>query len=262
MLAITGYGLALLMGLTLGLIGAGGSILTVPILVYFLDVKPVLATAYSLLVVGCTALIGGLRYQRYGQVHLKKALLFAIPAMTSVWFTRAIIMPSIPQTVLGLSKDHLVMCVFSMLMIGAAYVLLNYRPKQRQSHKDNAASLLNIFLGAITVGILTGFVGAGGGFLIIPSLIALFGFSMKEAIGTSLAIIAINSLVGFSGDLHHGLPLNWYLIGIFITMTLVGVLIGSMMSQHIDGRKLKAGFAYFTLIIGVMILIDQVLEIL
>ncbi len=262
MIAIAGYSLALLMGLTLGLIGAGGSILTVPILVYFLDVKPIMATAYSLLVVGTTALLGSLRYQRLGQVHIKEALTFAAPAMISVWLTRALLIPTMPVMILGISKDHLIMLIFSLLMITASYILLNDQPQSIASAEKSNLPLIKIILGAIFVGLLTGLVGAGGGFLIIPSLIALFGFSMKEAIGTSLAIITINSLLGFSGDLHHGITLDWQLLGLFLLMTLSGVIIGSKLSQQINGQKLKAGFAYFTLTIGILIFSDQLLEIL
>ena len=247
------------MGLTLGLIGAGGSILTVPILVYLLGVKPVVATGYSLLVVGSAALVGAIRNWRNNQVNFKAAIIFALPAMLTVLATRTFIVPAIPDPIIGIPKDIFVMLLFSALMILAAIFMLRpLKDSPYHSPKMNAARLVKLVFGSAGVGLLTGMVGAGGGFLIIPTLIALFGLHVKEAIGTSLAIIAINSLVGFKGDIASGITLDWHLLVTFISLTLLGMLLGTTLGKHIKAEKLKFIFAIFTLIIGLGVLAKEI----
>lgn len=255
---IIGYILAIFMGMTLGLIGAGGSILTVPILVYLLGVNPVVATGYSLLIVGSAALSGALRYWKSGLVNIKAAIIFALPAMLTVLFTRFLIVPMIPDPILGLSKDMFVMFLFSALMMAAALFML--RPLKETPHVSPALTIRRtaiLVVGSAGVGLLTGMVGAGGGFLIIPTLIALFGLPVKEAIGTSLAIITINSLVGFQGDIASGIIFNWPLLGMFIGLTLLGIWIGTTIGKHVDGARLKKLFGIFTLLIGFSILAEE-----
>ena len=255
---IIGYMLAMLMGLTLGLIGAGGSILTVPILVYLLGVKPVVATGYSLLVVGSASLTGALRYYQNKLVNIRAALMFALPAMLAVLITRSFIVPSIPDPIMGITKDIFIMLLFSILIIAAAIFMLKpLRNKPEQEHKITIAYVVKLLIGSIGVGLLTGMVGAGGGFLIIPTLIALFGLSVKEAIGTSLAVIAINSLVGFRGDISAGIELDWSLLGLFLALTLIGMWIGVSLSKHIKADKLKKLFGIFTLLVGISVMIKE-----
>jgi uncharacterized protein len=258
MLALLGYGLASLMGLTLGLIGAGGSILAVPILVYLLGVQPVVATGYSLLVVGCAALAGAIRYQRNGLVNRKAVLLFAAPAMLSVLATRTYLVPALPDPLAGIPKDSFILLLFALLMLLAARFML--RPMKLQPSPTAALTLgriAKLIAGSAGVGLLTGMVGAGGGFLIIPTLIALFGLSMKEAIGTSLAIIAINSLVGFKGDIAAGIALDVPLLGAFLALTLVGMGLGTTLAKRIEGDRLKTAFGIFTLGVGLLIIAEQ-----
>ncbi|HGS8256769.1 TPA: sulfite exporter TauE/SafE family protein [Legionella pneumophila] len=259
MFALAGYSLAMMMGMTLGLIGAGGSILAVPILVYFFGVKPVIATGYSLLIVGCTALVGVSSYWKNDTVHFKKAVAFAIPAMISVLFTRLIIIPGIPETIMGLGKDRFIMIIFSILMLVAAISML--KPVDKMSELSSEASVQphRIIIGSSIVGFLTGMVGAGGGFLIIPSLIAIFKFNIKEAIGTSLTVITINSLVGFNGDLAKGIPMDWLLLGAFLSMTIIGVLIGAALGKRINGNHLKKSFAIFLVILSVAIIFNELI---
>lgn len=258
MFIAAGYVLAMLMGLTLGLIGAGGSILTVPIMVYLLHIQPVAATAYSLLIVGSTALLGAISYWRNGEVFFREAVLFAIPAMSAVLFTRAVLVPAIPEVILGITKDNFIMIIFSLMMLTAGISMLVYKTRQQhQSKFRDPYQLVKILLGSLSVGVVTGIVGAGGGFLIIPSLIAIFRFQIKQAIGTSLAIIAVNSLVGFNGDLSTGFEIDWSMIGLFLSMTLIGVLLGVYISQRVDGKKLQTFFSLFLIVLGLVILIDQ-----
>jgi uncharacterized membrane protein YfcA len=260
---LIGYLLGALMGLTLGLIGAGGSILTVPILVYLLSVKPVVATGYSLLVVGSAASAGAIRYWQNDLVNLRAMVLFAVPAMLMVLVTRTYIFPSIPEHFLGISKDTFVMLLFASLMICAAiFMLITVRAKKTHSHPLKPQRVAELVIGSAGVGLLTGMVGAGGGFLIIPTLIALFGLETKEAIGTSLSIIAINSLVGFNGDLRAGIPLDFPLLATFLGLTLFGMWLGTRLSKQIHGDDLRKIFGMFTLVIGLMVIAEQVFAVL
>ncbi len=257
-MVILGYMLAVIMGLTLGLIGAGGSILTVPILVYLLSVKPVLATGYSLVIVGSAALTGAIRYWRNDLVNIKVALLFAAPAMLTVLATRTFIVPAVPDPIAGIPKDIFVMLLFAALMILAATFMLHpLKMKPNRSQALNAGRVFKLVIGSAGVGLLTGMVGAGGGFLIIPTLIALFGLPMKEAIGTSLAIIAINSLVGFKGDIAAGIPLDWQLLGTFLGLTLLGMWLGTSLGKRIEGEKLKKLFGVFTFLIAIAVVAEE-----
>ena len=257
-MTILGYLLAVLMGLTLGLIGAGGSILTVPILVYLLGIKPVVATGYSLLVVGIAALTGAIRYFRHGLVNIRAALMFAIPAMLTVLATRSFIVPAIPDSILGIHKDVFIMLLFATLMIVAALFMFKPLNIEATPHPQmTAIRAAKLIFGSAGIGLLTGMVGAGGGFLIIPTLIALFGLHVKEAIGTSLMIIAINSLVGFNGDISAGIPFDWHLLGLFIGMTLLGMLIGTSLAKYAKAENLKKIFAVFTLLIGLSIFAEK-----
>jgi uncharacterized membrane protein YfcA len=239
------------MGLTLGLIGAGGSILTVPILVYMFEVRPVIATGYSLLVVGIVSLSGAISYWRHNLVNIRAVLIFAIPAMLTMLATRGYIIPAIPDQIIGITKDVFLMLLFSGLMIIAGMFML--KPLKFVPNQTSTLSTRRIFIiiiGSAVIGILTGMVGAGGGFLIIPTLIALFGLPVKEAIGTSLAIIAINSLIGFQGDISTGIQLDFQLIVTFISLTLLGMWLGTTFGKRTDGAKLKTLFALFTLLTG------------
>jgi len=255
---ILGYMLAVVMGLTLGLIGAGGSILTVPIFVYLLGVKPVMATGYSLLIVGSAALMGTARYWQNSMVNLRAAAMFTVPAMLTVLATRTYIVPNIPDPIAGIPKDNILMLLFAVLMIlSAMYMLSPAKVKSNASHRLDVSSATKLIFGSAGVGLLTGMVGAGGGFLIIPTLIALFGLQVKEAIGTSLAIIAINSLVGFTGDLSVGIQLDWALLGAFLALTLLGMWVGTTLATRMEGAKLKKLFGMFTLLIGIAVLAKE-----
>lgn len=250
--------LAILMGMTLGLIGAGGSILTVPILVYLLGVKPMVATGYSLLVVGSAALAGAIRYRRHDLVNLRAALMFALPAMLTVLATRTFIVPAIPDPLLFIPKDIFIMLLFAALMILAAtFMLRPVKVEPNRSHTLNTRRIIELIAGSSGVGLLTGMVGAGGGFLIIPTLIALFGLQVKEAIGTSLAIIAINSLVGFQGDIAAEIPLDWPLLGTFLGLTLLGMWLGTTLGKRMKAEKLKKVFGVFTLLVGLAVMAEE-----
>jgi len=260
--SICGLIASLLIGLSLGLIGGGGSILTVPILVYLFHIEPVLATAYSLFIVGATSIIGTIPKYKAGQVKINTALLFGIPSILSVFLTRTFILPQIPFILFSgssfsITKNIFLMMLFASLMIAASYSMIK-SSKTIQASPSSATQLnypLIITLGAME-GFLTGLVGAGGGFLIIPALVLFTQLPMKEAIGTSLLIIAAKSLIGFLGDLSHS-EMDWSLLGLLSGIAILGILIGNRLSRKIDGQKLKKGFAWFVLTVGVYILIRE-----
>ena len=261
MLEILGYIGAIVIGLTLGLIGGGGSILTVPVLVYLSGVTAVTATAYSLFIVGFSSLVGSVTYMRKGLVSFKTALIFGIPSIIAVYITRRYIVPAIPDEVFTLgsllvTKDILLMLIFALLMIFASYSMIKGRKETEQEEVEQKFNYPMIILEGAVVGLLTGLVGAGGGFLIIPALVILSKLPMKMAIGTSLLIISIKSLIGFTGDLATR-EVNWTFLAIFSALAVAGIFLGSYLSNFIPGKKLKPAFGWFVLVMGVYILTKE-----
>jgi uncharacterized membrane protein YfcA len=261
---ILGYLLAALVGISLGLIGSGGSILTVPILVYIMGINPVAATAYSLFIVGSTALVGGVQNAIEKRVDFKTVLIFGIPSILAVYGTRMWLVPHIPNSLFSVSgfeitKPIALMLLFAIVMLMASYSMI--KPNKNKAVADeNAPRVYNypmiLFEGAV-VGILTGLVGAGGGFLIIPALVLLAKMPMKLAVGTSLFIIAIKSLFGFIGDIQSGMVIDWLMLAFFTSSAVTGIFIGIYLSKKIDGAKLKTGFGWFVLIMGIYIITKE-----
>ena len=251
------YILALFIGISLGLIGGGGSILTVPILVYAASVEPVLATAYSLFVVGISALVGSVEYMRKQLVSYRVAIVFGIPSLVAVYLTRALMVPAIPEALFSIggrviTKDLGIMVFFSMIMLAAAVSMI--RNGTRDSNAPAVPARFNyllIVIEGVVVGLLTGLVGAGGGFLIIPALVLLAKLPMKLAVGTSLLIIAGKSLIGFTGDLTTGQPMDWSFLLLFTAFAVAGIFVGSVISNYLGGKRLQQGFGWF---VGVMAL--------
>lgn len=261
---ILGYGLAILVGISLGLIGSGGSILTVPILVYVMGVEPVLATAYSLFIVGSTALVGGVQSAFQKRVDFKTVLIFGIPSISAVYATRMWLLPFIPKELftigsLVITKSIALMLLFAVVMILASVTMIR-SGKKKETGEDMPLSYNYpmILLEGAVVGILTGLVGAGGGFLIIPALVLLAKMPMKLAVGTSLFIIAAKSLIGFTGDLQGSEVIDWKLMGGFALFAVAGIFIGILLSKKIPGDKLKKAFGWFVLAMGIYIIIKEV----
>jgi len=254
---------AVLMGMTLGVFGAGGSILTVPILVFLMGVPASEATAYSLFIVGITALFGAYSYYKKDLIQFKVGFIFAIPAFTGVYSVRLLLMPALPEHIASfgswdLSKDTLVLIVFSVIMIMAAYSMIKPSKKDVEG-KKKTLNLPLIAVEGLIVGAVTGFVGAGGGFLIIPALVILAGLGMKDAVGTSLMIIAFKSILGFVGDIQSGMAIDWFLLFEVTGLSIIGALIGERVSRNLDGNKLKPIFGYFVLVMGISLLLREVL---
>jgi len=261
---IIGFAAAIIMGLSLGLIGGGGSILTLPILVYLFGVDPVLSTAYSLFVVGLTSLIGSFSHFKQGNVHLKTAIIFGIPSIISVYAVRKFVVPIIPDPFFSIGdfvvgKALFVMVLFAVLMLLASFSMIR-KPKDKEPTKgDVKYNYPLIFTEGLLVGGITGLVGAGGGFLIIPALVLLAGLPMKQAVGTSLLIIALKSLLGFTGDLGSGLAIDYNFMLLFSGFAIVGIVLGSYLTKFIPNEKLKPAFGWFVLIMGIYILGKELL---
>ncbi len=259
---ILGYVGALLIGVVLGLIGGGGSILTVPVLVYLLLINPVTATAYSLFVVGVSSLMGAIQNIRKGLVDFRTAIVFSIPAFIAVYATRKFIVPAIPDELFSIgdllvTKDMGIMVFFAIIMLLASVSMI--RGKCKNCDDENATIEYNyplIVIEGIVVGLLTGIVGAGGGFLIIPALVMLAKLPMKKAVATSLLIIAIKSLIGFIGDVEN-LEIDWNFLLSFTALSVVGILIGIWLTKFIEGSKLKKYFGWFVLIMGIYIIYKE-----
>lgn len=260
---ITGYIASIFIGISLGLIGSGGSILTVPVLVYLFGIGVEMSTAYSLFIVGSTALVGGVRNAFLGNVNYKTAVVFTIPAFIAVYTTRAYLVPAIPSVIMTqgtyvLTKDIAIMVFFALVMLAASVSMIR---NKRKKEEENAVPQLNlpvIIIEGAVVGVLTGIVGAGGGFLIIPALVLFAKLPMKKAVGTSLLIIAAKSLIGFIGDVQrYGDQLDWTRLLTVTAIAVFGIFIGIYLNTFIDGKKLKKGFGWFVLLMAVYIIGKQ-----
>ena len=267
LLEIIGFAGAAVIGISLGLIGGGGSILTVPVLVYLLSVEPVLATAYSLFIVGISSLIGGINYARKGLVDFKTGIVFTIPAFIAVYVTRLWLVPALPDNWfnigdLAVTKDVGILLLFAFLMIFASYSMIKGKKKPEIEEDKNEEvqphfNIPMIILEGSVVGVLTGLVGAGGGFLIIPALVLFAKLPMKMAVGTSLLIIAAKSLIGFIGDIQADQPIDWTFLLIFSSISVIGIFVGSYLSTFIEGAKLKKGFGWFVLVMGSFMIVKE-----
>ena len=254
------------MGILLGLVGSGGSILTLPVLVYLLHIPSTEATTYSLFIVGLCAFIGSLDYFRNNFICWKSILFFGVPSLSATYFTRAKIVPAIPATIPifgeAIAKDFFIMALFAVLMLAASFSML--RPKkvihQGDYSENRRYRYVLILLGGLVVGTIVGMLGAGGGFLIIPTLVILANLPMKKAIGTSLGLIFINCTIGFSGDVLHGIQPDWILLLKFSAFAVTGIGLGLWMSRYISGTKLRPAFGWFILIIGIFILTKEYYE--
>jgi len=262
---LLGYIGAVFIGITLGLLGGGGSVLGVPILVYLMSISPILSTAYSLFIVGTTAGIGLIGKIKNGLVNYKIGLIFGLPSLLMVYLTRRIILPLIPQEIgkiagLNITKDLLIMILFAILMIAAAYVMIVGKTYTTKGLKRlGIKKILIIIVDGAVIGFLTGMIGAGGGFLIIPALVILFGLDMKMAVGTSLFIITMKSLMGFIGDVQITDNMDWNFLITFTGLSIVGVLIGNKLTSFISSKGLKSIFGYFILILAFFIIIKEII---
>ncbi len=262
LIELVGYAAIFLMGLTLGVIGAGGSILTIPILVYLFGISPTFATAYSLVLVGATAATGGVRHAIRGNFDLEAFLTFGLPSILSVYLVRRYALPSIPQNIgsLGsyeITRDGLIMLVFSIFMLAAAFLMIRGRKREGEALASREPGIKIRMLAlseGLVVGGITGVVGAGGGFLIVPALVWLMKLPIRRAVSTSLLIIAAKSLIGFIGDLQGSQVIDWPFLCGLLFLSTGGILIGLKLGKKIPAAHLQKGFGWFVLVTGVMII--------
>jgi uncharacterized membrane protein YfcA len=264
------YAIAIIIGISLGLVGGGGSILTVPVLVYLLSVDALLATTYSLFIVGVTSLVGGANAYNKKLIDFRAVALFGIPSILAIFVARHFILPAIPEYIVTIgnvvvTKDVLLMLVFALLMFGAAFTMIRndgtsaadqnfmHSPLHHEGHDEPNLFLI---LPGLLIGLVTGMLGAGGGFLIIPTLVLIIKLPMKIAVGTSLLIVAINSIFGFVFSLSQH-RLDWKLLLTFTTLAIAGIIIGSKLSDRIPGNTLKKGFGWFIMLMAVYILMKE-----
>lgn len=253
---ILGYVGALIVGLVLGLIGGGGSILTVPILVYLLGYNPLVATAYSLFVVGTSSLIGTIQKLKSGLADIKTGLAFSFPSFMAVYLSRRYLVPYLPDTIFTLggfavTKEIAMMVFFAIVMLLASYSMIRGRKEAPSSEGKQA--YYRTFIQGIVIGVITGIIGAGGGFLYVPALVLWANLPMKKAVGTSLIIITINSLIGFTGDMQT-LDIDWPFLLKFTGITIVGIIVGGLLSKYVSNKLLKKSFGYFILLMAFYII--------
>lgn len=264
LIQILGYFGAICIGVVVGLVGGGGSILAVPILTYLFYLNPVTATAYSLFIVGTSALFGAIKNMQKGLVDFRTGITFAIPAFIAVYITRKYIVPAIPEHIVTIgefivTKNIGIMIFFAFIMLLASVSMIKNRKENSVENPEKPKfNYPLILLEGAVVGVLTGIVGAGGGFLIIPALVLMAKLPMKKAVATSLMIIAIKSLIGFIGDVEN-LIIDWTFLLSFTALSIIGIFIGIYLSNFIEGKKLKKGFGYFVLIMAVYILFKELL---
>lgn len=262
---IIGYIGAILIGICLGLIGGGGSILTVPILVYLFGLNPALATSYSLFVVGSTSSVGAFSHSKMGDVDWKAVIFLGLPSVITVFITRHWLVPLLPDPWLkidsyDITKSEGLLFLFGMLMLAASIKMITGKLDADKQAKES--SKITISIQGLALGVITGLLGAGGGFLIIPALVFLMHLDIKKAIGSSLVIIAINSLVGFLGSFHQQEKgnIDWHFLIEFTTIAIAGIIAGSILSKKVSSEKLKPAFGWFVLVMGVYIIVKELVN--
>lgn len=256
-----GYFSAIIIGLVMGLIGGGGSILSVPIFVYVFGFDPVTATTLSLFVVGVTSLVGSAGFVKEKMIDFQTALIFGIPSVLGVLFSRRLVLPNLPEYIINrwgitLTKDMFLLLLFSLLMVIASFKMIR-KTDRPSGRKQNGNSYTILVSQGLLVGIITGLIGAGGGFLIVPALVMLIGLPMKKAVATSLFIIAMNSILGFLSTMKM-VAHDWTLLTVFTVLSVIGIFIGIAMATKIDGRKLKPAFGWMVLLMGVFIIFKEI----
>ncbi|WP_343674210.1 sulfite exporter TauE/SafE family protein [Chitinophaga sp.] len=261
-MALFGYIASLLIGISLGLIGGGGSILAMPVMVYLFGVSPVTATSYSLFIVGSTSLVGAAQQYKQGSVNIKMAFLFAATSVLAVFLTRKYLVPAIPEHIatigrFSITESWLTMVMFAILMLVSSIFMIRNNSIKAETRDDQGINFWKLIVYGTGIGLVTGLLGAGGGFLLIPALVLILRLPMKEAVGTSLLVIALNSLIGFLGNIQEK-GIDWRLLGTVTLLAIGGILAGSYLNRKISSGRLKQGFGWFVLLMGIYILVKEI----
>ena len=249
---IIGLVLGFTIGGSLGLLGGGGSILTVPALVYLIGQTPQVAVTTSLVIVGMNSALGAIFHRSQGTLNWRVAIIFGGIGMVTSYISA------------GFSKEFsptLLMVAFSVLMLVVGLMLMQQKTPPTRSNSFDELTLWKVIGGGATVGLLTGILGVGGGFLIVPALVMLVGMPMHQAIGTSLVVIAMNSFAGFMGHLD-GITLDIPLITVFVTAGILGTFAGARLGKRLDALLLRKAFAIFVVGLAVLLLFDNLPKIL
>lgn len=259
-MVILTYILAILVGITMGLFGGGGSILTIPILIYVANVEPIQATSYSIVIVGLSAIFGSANKFRKNEIDLSKGIYFGIPSIIMLYLTRRYIIDLIPNTLASvgefdLTKQNFILLIFTLIMLLSAYTMFF---DTRIEHIQKEKHPLYIVALGVLIGLIVGLVGAGGGFLFIPALVKFTGMKMKEAIGSSLFIVALNSIFGFMGDIANDVRYDISFLTIFAVISIIGMFFGIYISNYFSGRMLKRYFAILVFLIAVSMILKEV----
>lgn len=254
---ILGYIAIMGIGLVLGRVGAGGSMLAIPVLVYLFSMDMETASAYSLFLVGVTSLLGAALKQKEQLVSIKAALLFGMPSVAGAFISRKWVVVFVPDVILKsegflLTKDDLLLTLFSLLMLTSSVtILLEKKPASEDLRK---LKLFRLMLAGLTTGLVAGLAGLGGGFLILPALIIFAALPFSKAAGTSLLIIASNSLLGFCGDLLNR-SVNWHFLFSLTALAIFGLLVGYWLLRKVRMPfSAQRGIAWFMMLMGVSIL--------
>jgi len=263
---ILGYIIALFIGISLGLTGSGGSILMLPVLVYFFGLEMIQATTYSLFIVGITSISGVRKYIKDKSINIMASLVFGIPSLLLVVITRRYITPEIPELIplsstIVMSRHFVMMTLFALLMILASLKFIRRQENTQNSEDANIYtqnSILKLGIAGTIVGFLTGLLGIGGGFLIVPALVTFIRLDMKKAIGTSLLLIAVNSLMGLLSEKNFN-TMDWKLLTIITLISITGMIIGSRLVKKVNTMQLKMVFGWFILSIGVIIMLKEII---
>jgi uncharacterized membrane protein YfcA len=259
---VMGYLAAVLIGISLSLVGGGGSMLTLPVMVYLFSVQPPLATSYSLFVVGSASFVGACNNYNKGLVNIRIALLFGASSITTVFIVRKFMVPVIPQTIstfgsYTITESLLIMVLLAILMLLASVLMIIHKDQPDGADTQNSFSFYRLWLYGVAVGLITGLLGIGGGFLIIPALVLLVGLQIKEAIGTSLFIIALNSFIGFLGDTGH-FSIDWVFLLKITCIAIAGIFIGYFFFFRIQGHQLRRAFGWVLLLMSGYIIVKEV----
>ena len=259
---IIGYISALFVGLIIGLTGGGGSILSLPILVYFFGIDAIAATAYSLFIVGVASTVGTIKNLQRKMVNIRTGIIFSIPSLLAIFLTRRFLVPAIPKTILEtdslLITDRLfIMTLFAIVMIFASISLIR-AGRKKEKNEVGDINVFKVILEGTVVGVVTGIVGAGGGFLIVTVLTVMTGLPMRIAVGTTLLIVSAKSLVGFSGDLLANQPIDWNFLLTFTGITIIGLVLGLFLINRIDAEKIKISFGWFVMGMAIIIFLTEI----